>query len=78
MAKGKRVSNKPGGSPGKRSSKTRDRHYQNVARRRALATGPATTVQVPRAMGKTGPARIPGPSFLGRLVAPVKRFFRSR
>ena len=81
MAKGKRVSNRPGGDPGSRSNKTGDRHYQNVLRSRALAAPGPVTISVPRGMGKTGPARIPGPprsNWLGRISAPLKRFFRSK
>ncbi len=81
MAKGKRVSNKPGGDPGKRSSKTGERHYANVVSRRDSAARARAELARPYDVRKTGRTRIPSPSrssILGRLVAPIKRFFRSK
>lgn len=83
MAKGKRVSNKPGGDPGRRSRNGRERHLSNLARLRVQATnissfGGNTFVPPSPALA---PKRVPGPtrsSVLGRLVAPIRRFFRAR
>ena len=76
MAKGKRVSNKPGGKPGRRSGKTQARHRHNLRVRRRVARskrGPVASVVVPRSV--PGPKRT---SILGRIAAPIKRFFRGR
>lgn len=77
MAKGKRVSNKSGGDPGKRSGRGKDRAWANIQRRKALAA--PSPVLVPAGAGKAIPGRVPGPnrtSFLRRITAPVRRFFR--
>lgn len=75
MAKGKRVSNKPGREPGKRARKTGQRHYQNVARRRIHASQERTALLTPRGQGKAGTTRKP-PGTLRRLANRVTRFFR--
>ena len=75
MAKGKRVSNKAPGNQGRRSGNGRDRYWANVRRRKYMAA--PSVASVPNVIRSSKVARIPGPSFLGRVTAPIKRFFRS-
>ena len=76
MVKGKRVSNKSGGDPGIRSTKTGLRHIQNVGRRHdAAAWERAKLVTVART-GR-GPAHITKPpGVMSRLKNQVTRLFR--
>ena len=81
MAKGKRVSNKSGGDPGKRSSKTRERpYYQNVARRKIRAAQDrALFAPNPKTIGPSGiPTTVRKPSRFARAISTFKRFFRSK
>jgi hypothetical protein len=75
MAKGKRVSNKPGGKPGRRSTKGRQRFLENRRRKRAIAASNSAPV-VPETVRGRGPAHIKKPPVISRAISHVKRFFR--
>ena len=75
MAKGKRVSNKPGGSPGRRATNGRQRHLANVRKRKVIAAQNRAPV-VPNVVHGRGPATIKKPPIMSRAISHVKRMFR--
>lgn len=74
MAKGKRVSNKSGGDPGRRARKTGLRAYQNVARRLAFEGKRMAPIEIPFGMGKGAPV-IKKPPVIRRAISRVKGLF---